>query len=382
MIFINTVQEFMSYRLNENYYPGEEFKLMSDLDFDNVEFNMPSYNDCSFDGNGYTIKNIKKTSASEALGVFGGYDIARIGAFYGRFKLRNITLENIDLNSAYAAGVVHSATTCQEALSSDLSISCDYEFIDVKVSARVEGGKVAAGLVAINRSNRYRGLNYGISKFEDVTVRVEARSSFGNVAGLASIYSSMSTEFGLTSATRCYCVSKLRGSADGFASAGIWTDGALAIDRCQFNSNARAGSVYGSYGRTCHVSDMIVEGKMTADSYEVVGCIKATDTSTSTVKRASARMDIYSAYTACGVSNAEYIESSTNICPYVYSYEYGRICSQQTGYSYVNRNSYSWSSSMVNNSEDFVQDNWSGAPLPLETFRDLEFVRDNLGYRV
>lgn len=96
---ITTVEEFLAMNLNR----GGDYVLMNDLDFSDVEFVTPFTSSFTgtFEGNGYTLRNITITESRLYNGVFGYVSSATIS---------NVKLDNISIGTEEAPIETSSST--------------------------------------------------------------------------------------------------------------------------------------------------------------------------------------------------------------------------------------------------------------------------------
>ena len=109
--YINNVEEFIAFRdaVNAgNDFAGVAVYLTADIDLAGIDWSVNIGDDCSatfdgtFDGQGYTIKNL--TSIETAQKSDGYICTGLFGAIHGNAVLKNFTIENVNINTGDYTG--------------------------------------------------------------------------------------------------------------------------------------------------------------------------------------------------------------------------------------------------------------------------------------
>ncbi len=149
------------------YEPDANYKLINDVDLDNVEFTPigTSYVpfEGRFDGGGYTISNLKiSNDTTDIAGLFG---YTRYGSI-----IKNVTIKNVDITGTRAGSLV--------AVSSSLIENCS-----VIGKVKVFGYERIGGLVGDNRDAIIRNSSVG-GRIKNSNTDIEVLSTGNYVGGL------------------------------------------------------------------------------------------------------------------------------------------------------------------------------------------------------
>lgn len=246
-----------------NYFEGKTIKLGADIDLNNAEWTPigSAYKDHgfmgNFDGNGYSIKNLKMTKiAADSDGyVYAGL----FGVTEGVDKdnqnyIKNLTIENvtIDLNGHIVAAAI--AYPYYTAL----------ENITVKGNVSIKGGDYTSGVLAYTR--RCVDAN-NISIEANAGSVIEGNITVGGVisdiqmnGGLTANYSNFKAENLTIKGTQCV------GGISGIIGAQN-LDGAIVKNVTIVSDDIRTGMISGSFDGHSEITNAVVENVTGADYY-------------------------------------------------------------------------------------------------------------------
>ena len=219
-------------------FEGKTFVLTSDIDLNNQHWTPIGYWETfngTFDGQGYTIKNLRHHGTEEDcyVGLFGYAENATI---------KNVTIENVDLklvgNSSWAGGHMG-------ALVGALEGNCVIENITVKGDVKIDGDLTMAGA---GRIGAVIGGNETTVALKNVVVAanegsfVKGNNAVGGIAG--QLQGEISFE---------NCSSNVDVTAYQFFAGGII---GLAPAQCSFTNCSTSGNISVVGGRAANANDL------------------------------------------------------------------------------------------------------------------------------
>lgn len=152
--------------LNSSTYSDKYYVLSNDIDMGNHNFDSIGEEEKlfngHFDGNGYTIRNIKSTSSViDEVSYYGLFAIVD-GA-----DIKNVNIENISINPSSVSEVIFAGNVAGKinSLSNLKNISVVSSYINLNNSTEVSGSKIGglAGIVAENSEINNILLDYNLS---------------------------------------------------------------------------------------------------------------------------------------------------------------------------------------------------------------------------
>ena len=243
-------------------FEGKTVKLVADLDLNNAEWTPigSAYKDHgfmgNFDGNGYTIKNLKMTTLTpDASGyVYAGLFGVTEGTETQENYIKNLVIENVTIETAghiVAAAVAYPYYTTLEN-------------ITVKGDINIKGGDYTSGVLAYTR----RCVNAkNIAIVGNANSVVEGRYTVGGVisdiqtnGGLTANYANFSASDLTIKATKCV------GGISGIISKQT-LNGAVVENVAIVCADARKGIVSGSIGDDATINNITANNVTGATSY-------------------------------------------------------------------------------------------------------------------
>ena len=246
-----------------NYFDGKTIKLGADIDLNNAEWTPigSAYKDHgfmgNFDGNGYSIKNLKMTKiAADADGyVYAGL----FGVTEGVDKdnqnyIKNLTIENvtIDLNGHIVAAAI--AYPYYTAL----------ENITVKGNVSIKGGDYTSGVLAYTRR---------CVDAKNISIEANAGSVIDGNQTIGGIISDIQMNGGLTANYSNFKAENLtiKGTQSVGGISGIIgaqnLDGAIVKNVTIVSDDIRTGMISGSFDGHSVITNAVVENVTGADYY-------------------------------------------------------------------------------------------------------------------
>ena len=110
-VTISSLEELILFRDAVNAgdgYAGKTVTLTADIDMSSVDWSVNIGDDCNttfdgiFDGNGHTLKNL--TATETAAKADGFFCTGLFGAIYGSAQIKNLTIENVNINTGSFTG--------------------------------------------------------------------------------------------------------------------------------------------------------------------------------------------------------------------------------------------------------------------------------------
>ena len=249
-------------------FAGKTVKLANDIDFNNVEWTPigSAAKDHgfmgNFDGNGYSIKNLKITALTPDADqyVYGGL----FGVTEGIDKdnqnyIKNLTIENVDINlngHIVAAAIAYPYYTALEN-------------IKVMGNVSIKGGDYTSGVLAYTRrcvdaKNISIEANAGSSVIEGTQTVGGVISDIQTNGGLVANYSNFKAENLTIKGTKSV------GGISGIIGAQN-LDGAIVKNVTIVSDDIRRGMISGSFDGHSVITNAVVENVTGADSY--IGCL-------------------------------------------------------------------------------------------------------------